>query len=134
MEIDIALKEWWKEWMGQILEVEPLESKDLIENVFTYEVNSYTFLMTLKVTGENILLYSNGLPQDYPGYIIPFSVQGKTTDITGMVDYINENIDTIIQIEHPEEQYISSEEVSIIEPEAPAEPVEEKKKSSKKKV
>ena len=140
MNIDVALKEWWKNWMMQILDVTPLVSNYDLKNTFEYENKSFEYSMILEVSQEQFLLYVKSTDPNFPDQVVPFSVQGKTATVQDTIKYIEFDINSIIIINKSSDGEVIPESSNNLdlqtEDEAPVEesqPIEVKKTIKKPK-
>lgn len=96
MEMNEALREWFKEWMLEILAVDPLVPFQNQERTFEYEGESYLYGLSLKIVGTKLTLYTNYLAPNYPDPPASFSVTGNTEDLAPTVSFIENDIDQIV--------------------------------------
>lgn len=111
------LKEWIVDWFVQILETEPLESNPAIENTFTYENVDYNFIANLMIVNTTITLFIINYPENYPVRINPFSVNGSTENVQQMIEFIQNDLASIITFgdsDELSEEEVTEEEITIV--------------------
>lgn len=118
------LKSWIVDWFVDILQTQPLEPNPIIENTFTYDEVDYNFTANLMIVNTTITLFIINYPENYPVRINPFSVNGSTENVQQMIEFIQNDLASVITFgdsDELSEEEVTEEEITIVIEEEPSE-------------